>query len=94
MRLAQAHAKLMFRCSVQLEVGIDTSNFFIVVTCTLIVASNQDAVMAVACLELSASASVLVQGAHSALHADFPADPEEAYRTMETETFKKIHYSR
>ena len=54
----------------------------------------QDAIVAISCIELSASASAVIQGIDSTLHADFPEDSEEAYGKMEAEVFKKIHYSR
>lgn len=50
--------------------------------------------MAITCVELSASATVVFQGVNSALHADFPLNPEDAYDKMEVEIFKKLHYSR
>lgn len=50
--------------------------------------------VAISCIELSASASVMIQGYDSALHADFPDSAEEAYTKMEMDVFKKIHYSR
>ena len=50
--------------------------------------------VAISCIELSASASAMLQGIDSALHADFSENPEDAYEKMESEVFKKIHYSR
>ena len=45
-------------------------------------------------MELSASTSAVSWGVNSVLHADFPVSPDEEYIKIETEVFRKIHYSR
>ena len=50
--------------------------------------------MSITCMELSAAHCSVLHGSESALHADFPADSNEHYASVEEAVFRKLHFSK
>ena len=88
-RLAQAHARLMCRTSVTLQVGVNDLSCVVVYCALLKFWCVQDAVVAVMLVETSMHTSAML-GVESVLHAGFPEDPDGEYVTQELHVLEKL----
>lgn len=110
MRLAEAHAKLMFREQVLLEVRVRESVLLVdevvvlsfLSICFFIYISINACIFNLplqdAIVAIScvelSNTSAVSLGEDSPVYAPFPEDAEAAYETLERDVFKIIHYSR